>query len=199
MINLEKIQNIKIFLGNKQTIGKILEINKEKVFFIEIPKGYNYVPVELNKRGFISFEHERKNCIIGGMFYCQGPYKIIFVPETDIEEEKRNEVRFETRIIPAEIHFKSGYFHKKSIKGEILNICSKGAAIETLIPLEKNITCLISCSFPYKQKTFLFSANCIQKYSINHKNYYVNGVEFIQIDFLSGEVLKKFINNLQSS
>jgi len=193
MIDLSKVGNLKIFVGNLKIDGKIAEIDNVGKIFIKVPAGSHCVTGEINKKGIIIFFYEGKKYIVGGKVHCQSPYKIMFIPETDIEEEKRKDIRVETPAIPVEISFKAGLFHKGNIRGEILDLSSTGASIETLKPLEKNITYSISCIFPYKHKKLPFSAKCVLKNLREYRNSFINGVEFVQIDPSFFENLIKYL------
>jgi len=199
MIDLSKVENLKIFVENLEISGKITEVDNRGKTFIKVSADSHCVTGEINKKGVIIFFYKEKKYIIGGKVHCQSPYKIIFTPETDIEEEKRKDIRVETPAIPVEISFKAGLFHKGNIRGEILNLSSTGASIETLKPLEKDITYSISCIFPYKHKKLPFSAKCVLKSLREYRNSYINGVEFSEIDPFSFENLKKYIGHLKKT
>lgn len=197
MIELNKVQNIKIILENIETTGKITEIDNLGKIFTEIPKEHHCLPAEINKRGILSFVYNGKNYIMGGKFHCQNPHKVVFTPETDIEEEKREEVRVETPAIPVELSFKSGLFHTETIRGEILDLSVKGASIETFCALKKDITYSLSCDLPYRHKKLSFSSKCILKNIRRYRTAFINGVEFTQIDPSSLDNLRKYISHIR--
>lgn len=197
MIDLNKVENLKIVVENLEIDGEITEVDNLGKIFIKVPVTSHCVSGEINKKGFIIFFYEGKKYVVGGKVHCQSPHKIIFIPETDIEEERRKDIRVETPAIPVEISFKAGFFHKGNIKGEILDLSSTGASIQTFKPLEENITYSISCNFPYKHKKLPFSAKCVLKNLREYRNSFINGVEFTEIDPVSFENLKKYLKHLR--
>ncbi len=199
MIDLSKVKDLKILVENLEIEGKITEIGDLGKIFIEIPVNSHSFIGEINKKGVITFFYGGKKYVVGGRIHCQSPYKIIFTPETNIEEEKRRDIRVETPAIPVEISFKAGLFHKGNIRGEILDLSSTGASIQTFKPLEKDITYSISCNFPYKHKKLPFSAKCVLKNLREYRNSFINGVEFVEIDSYSIENLKKYLGNLRGT
>jgi len=199
MIELSNVENLKIFVENLEISGKITEVDNRGKIFIKIPVSSHSFIGEISKKGVIIFLYEGKKYIVGGKIHSQSPYKIIFTPETDIEEEKRKDIRVETPAIPVEISFKAGFLHKGNIRGEILDLSSTGASIETLKPLEKDITYSISCIFPYKHKKLPFSAKCVLKSLREYRNSYINGVEFSEIDPFFFENLKKYLGHLKGT
>jgi len=199
MIDLSEVENLKIVVENLEIEGEITEVDNLGKIFIKVPESSHCVTGEINKKGIIIFFYKEKKYIIGGKVHCQSPHKIIFTPETDIEEEKRKDIRVETPAIPVEISFKAGFFHKGNLRGEILDLSSIGASIETLKPLEKNITYSISSIFPYKHKKLSFSAKCVLKNLREYRRSFINGVEFVEIDPYSLENLKKYLAYLRGT
>ena len=199
MIDLSEVKDVKIFVGNLEIEGEITEVDNLGKIFIKVPPTSHCITGEINKKGVITFFYGGKKYVVGGRIHCQSPYKIIFTPETDIEEEKRRDIRVETPAIPVEISFKAGLFHKGNIRGEILDLSSTGASIQTFKPLEKDITYSISCDFPYKHKKLPFSAKCVLKNLREYRNSFINGVEFVEIDPVSFENLKKYLEHLRGT
>ena len=199
MIDLNKVENLKIFVEKLEIEGKIVDTENAGKIFIEIPVSSHSLIGRAEKRSFITFLYEGKKYIVGGRVYYQPPNKIIFTPETSIEEEKRKDIRVETPAIPVEISFKAGLFHKGNIKGEIFDLSLSGASILTLKPLKKDITYFISCIFPYKHKKLPFSAKCVLRNTREYRNSFINGVEFVEIELYFFENLKKYLRDLKGN
>jgi c-di-GMP-binding flagellar brake protein YcgR len=164
---------------------------------ISVPPETKTIPVEIGKRGEIFFEEEGKTFLISGKIFSQGIERMVFLPETDIFIERRKDERYEIPLIPVKLISKTGIFHKEEILGSIVDISISGIKIETNVPLKENIIYDIETIFYIKRKPFPFSAKAKLKHKEKIRNVYLNGLNFIDIDFISLETLKNYIKTLK--
>ena len=164
---------------------------------ISVPPETKKIPVEISKKCEIFFEKEGKVFLIGGKIFSQGIERMLFLPETDILEEKRKNERYLVSLLPVKLKAKLGIFHREEIVGNIINISLGGFKIETNIPLRENIIYEVETTFYIKRKPHPFSAQANLKYIQKVENIYISGINFVKIDFISYENLRKYIKNLK--
>ncbi|MCM8771898.1 MAG: PilZ domain-containing protein [Candidatus Omnitrophica bacterium] len=199
-MNFEELKNIKkviIFIENEKIEGELIEINKWGKMIISVPPRTKIIPVELGKRGEVFFEKDNKKYFVSGKIFSQGVERVVVLPETDILNERRKNERLETDFIPVKLVGKISLFHKEEINGNILNISLSGAKVETSMPLKEGVFYDFQTTFFIKKKPYSFSAKCKLKFMKKIRNLYLNGVEFIEIDPLSFEILNKYIKELK--
>jgi hypothetical protein len=193
---IKEIKKVKVFIDNEKIDGEIIDIDKWGKMLISVPSGIRTIPVELGKRGEIFFEKNGIEFFISGKVFSQGIKRILFLPETDILSEKRKKERFETPFIKCVLKKISGRLRKEIITGNILNISFSGVKIETNTSLDKNFTYELQTDFIIDHKNYSFSAKCKPVYTKKMRNVFICGFEFIEIDYLSFENLKKYIKEL---
>jgi len=195
--DLKKIKNILIFIDNEKIKGEIIEVDKWGKMIISVPPETKTIPVEIGKKGEVFFEKEGKTFLISGKIYSQGVERMVFLPQTDILMERRKNERYEMPLIPVKLTAKTGFFHKEEISGSIIDISISGVKIETNVPLKENIIYDIETTFHIKRKSFPFFAKAKLKHIEKIRNIYLNGLNFINIDFISLENLKNYIKLLK--
>ncbi|MGC8976799.1 MAG: PilZ domain-containing protein [Candidatus Ratteibacteria bacterium] len=195
--DLKRIKNVLIFIENEKIKGEILEIDKWGKMIISVPPGTKTIPVELGKRGEIFFEEGGKTFFISGKIYSQGIERMFFLPETDILTEKRKDERYEVPLIPAKLKVKIGLFHKEEISANIADISLSGAKIETGVPLKENLIYDFETIFHIKHKEYPFIAKVKLKHVKKLRNVFLNGINFVDVDYLSFENLKKYLKYLK--
>jgi len=195
--DLKKIKNILIFVDNEKIKGEIFEIDKWGKMIISVPPETKTIPVEIGKRGEIFFQEEGKNFLVSGKIYSQGIERMVFIPETDIIQERRKDERYEISLIPVKLTAKTGIFHKEELLGSITNISISGIKVETNVPLKENIIYNIETTFYIRRKPFQFFAKAKLKHKEKIRNVYLNGLNFVDIDPISLENLKKYIKYLK--
>lgn len=195
--DLKKIKKVLIFVDNEKIKGEIIEVDKWGKMTINVPSGTKTIPVELGKKGEIFFEEEGKNFFISGKIFSQGTERMVFLPETDILTERREEERYEAPFIPAKLRLKTGLLHKEEITANVINISLSGAKIETQIPLKENVIYDFETTFYIKHKPYPFYAKVKLKYIKKVRNIFFNGINFIDIDYIYLENLKKYIKELK--
>ncbi|MCX7917133.1 MAG: PilZ domain-containing protein [bacterium] len=191
--DLKEIKKVKIFIDNEKIMGEIIDVDNWGKMIISVPQMTKTVPVELGKRGEIFFEKDGIEFFISGKIFSQGIERIFFIPETDILKEKRKNERYETPFVKCILTKEAGKFHKEIISGNVLNISLSGAKIETNLPLNENSAYIIKIDFTIRNKIYPFSARCKLKYIKKMRTVFLNGVEFIEFDYLSLENLKKYL------
>ena len=199
MVNIREIKEIKkvkVFIDNEKIDGEIIDIDNWGKMLISVPLKTKTIPVELGKRGEIFFEKNGIEFFISGRVFSQGIERILFLPETDILSERRKKERFETPFIKCLLIKILGKFRKEIITGNILNISFSGVKIETNTPLDKNFTYELKTEFIIDHKNYSFNAKCKPVYTEKMRNVFICGLEFIEIDYLSSENLKKYIKAL---
>jgi len=195
--DLKKIKNILIFIDNEKIKGEIIEIDKWGKMIISVPPETKTIPVEIGKRGEIFFQEGVKNFLISGKIYSQGIERMVFIPETDIIQERRKDERYEISLIPVKLTAKTGIFHKEELLGSITNISISGIKVETNVPLKENIIYNIETTFYIRRKPFPFFAKAKLKHKEKIRNVYLNGLNFVDIDPISLENLKSYIKYLK--
>ncbi|MCM8804382.1 MAG: PilZ domain-containing protein [Candidatus Omnitrophica bacterium] len=195
--DLKKIKKVSIFVDNEKINGEIIEIDKWGKMIISVPSEVKTIPVELGKRGEIFFEEEDKKFFISGKIFSQGIERMVFLPETDILTEKRKDERYEVPFLPAKLKTKTGILHKEEITGNIINISLSGAKIETQIPLKENFIYDFETTFYIRHKPYPFYAKVKLKHIKKVRNIFLNGINFIDIDYIYLENLKKYIKELK--
>lgn len=194
-IKLEEVKNTFLYIDNSIIEGKIVEIEPggRKVLF-EFKPGSPTITSEMGKRGEVFFEYKGDKYFIAGKTFFQPPSKALIIAETDIEVERRKEIRKETPALPAIISHSSGLFKRKQIiKGAILNISMKGAKIECPEQLNKDINYDIETSFPYHHTKLDFKATFIIKTTRYYRNLFIHGIQFTEMDIISENNLKKYL------
>lgn len=194
-IKLEEIRNAFLYIDNAIIEGKIVEITPpgRKIIF-EFKPGSPFIIADMGKRGELFFEYRGTKYFIAGKTFFQPPSRAMITAETDIESERRKDIRIETPALPANISYTAGLLRKKRIiKSTILNICMKGARIETSEPLEKNINYDIETHFPYRRSQLDFKASFIVKNAGKYRDLYVYGIQFTEMDIISENNLKRYM------
>lgn len=195
--DLKKIKKVSIFVDNEKIKGEIVEIDKWGKMIISVPSETKTIPVELGKRGEIFFNEKEKVYFVSGKIFSQGTERMVFLPETDILTEKRKEERYETPFIPSKLRAKTGMLHREEITANIINISLSGAKVETQIPLKENVIYDFETTFYIKHKTYPFYAKVKLKYIKKVRNIFLSGINFIDIDYIYLENLKKYIKELK--
>ncbi|MGC9031777.1 MAG: hypothetical protein ACP5H7_03385 [Minisyncoccia bacterium] len=195
--DLKEIKKVEIFLDNKKINGEIIDIDKWGKMIISVPPETTTIPIELGKRGEIFFEKGGKTFFISGKIYSQGIERMFFLPETDILTEKRKDERYEVPLIPAKLKVKTGLFHKEEILASIVDISISGARIEIGVPLKENLIYDFETIFHIKYKEYPFMAKVKLKHVKKIRNVFLNGINFVDVDYLSFENLKKYLKYLK--
>jgi len=193
---IKEIKKVKVFIDNEKIEGEIIDVDKWGKMLIAVPPETKIIPVELGKRGEIFLKKNGIEFFISGKIFSQGIERMLFLPETDVLSEKRKKERFETPFIKCLLTKISGKFRKEVITGDILNISFSGAKIETNTLLDKNFTYELKTDFTIDRKSYSFTAKCKPVYTKKMRNVYFCGLEFIEMDYLSLENLKKYIKAL---
>ena len=194
-IQVTDVKNAVLLVDNLSIEGKILNIDKNggKITF-ELKPGSPFSTAEMGKKGEVLFEYTGHKYFISGKTFFQPPSRVLITPDTDAEIEKRSEKRIETPSIPGTISYTSGVFHKKHvIKCTVINLCMKGARVETLEPLGKDIAYDISIALPYHHATIDFYAPLLVKNCRHYRNIFNHGVSFPSLDDESVRNLKKYL------
>ncbi|MCX8082618.1 MAG: PilZ domain-containing protein [bacterium] len=194
-IRLEEVKNAFLYIDNSIIEGKIADIDlpKRKIIF-EFNPDSPLITAEMGKRGEIFFEYKGSKYFIAGKTFFQPPSRAMVTAETNIEVERRRELRFETPALPATIFYTAGMFRKRHIiKGTILNISTKGARIETSEQLEQDISYDVETSFPYRHSKLDFKASFIIKNTGKYRNLYIYGIQFTNMDIVSESNLKRYL------
>ncbi|MCM8777249.1 MAG: PilZ domain-containing protein [Candidatus Omnitrophica bacterium] len=194
-IKLEEVKNVFLYIDNSIIEGKIVEIDPsvKKVVF-EFKPGSPLITADMGKRGEVFFEYKGNRYFVAGKTFFQPPSRAMITVETNIEIERRKDVRAETPALPATVSYKSGIFKKKHIvKSTILNISMKGAKIETSEQLEREISYDIETSFPYHHSKLDFIASFIIKNTGRYRNLFIYGIQFVEMDMISENNLKRYL------
>ncbi|MCM8810439.1 MAG: hypothetical protein NC917_02180 [Candidatus Omnitrophica bacterium] len=199
MVNIDTLKEIKkviVFIDNEKIRGEIIDIDKWGKMIVSVPQIKKTIPVELGKRGEIFFEKNGIEYFVSGKIFSQGVERIFFLPETDVLTEKRKKGRYETPFIKCDLIKFLGKFRKEIIPGNIINISYSGVKVETNMPLIENFIYELRTNFVIEHKNYFFSAKCKTIYSKKLRNVFLNGLEFIEIDYFSQENLNIYIKYL---
>jgi len=194
-IKLEEVKNAFLYIGNSVIEGRIIELSPgvNKILF-EFKPGSPFITADMGKRGELFFEYKGTRYFVAGKTFFQPPSRVMIAVETDIETERRKDIRAETPALPASISYTSGFFKKKHIiKSTILNISIKGARIETSEPLDSNINYDLETSFPYHHSKLDFKASFVIKNTGRYRNLFIYGIQFTDMDIISENNLKRYL------
>ncbi|MBN1446206.1 MAG: PilZ domain-containing protein, partial [Candidatus Omnitrophica bacterium] len=140
------------------------------------------------------FEHTGNKYFISGKTFFQSHSTVLITPETDIDIDKRSELRLEVPSLPGTISHTSGVFHKKhTLKCTIINMSLKGARVETSEQLSIDIPYALEIFFPYHHTTINFLSSFLVKNFRHYRNIYIHGISFINMDPESEGNLKKYL------
>lgn len=192
-IDLNSATNVNLFIDSQKIEGSIVEIDKTGKIFFELKEGVVTAALEIGKNVIISFNSSGKKCFVSGKMFFQPPHRIVITPETDVEEEKRADIRKEMPSLPAKIICQHKFFHHEEIKTAITDLSIKGARIETSKPLKEKAVYTLDTLFPYHHQQLSFTASFqIKSCKMVHTSFSY-GIYFLEMDILSENNLKKYL------
>ncbi len=194
-IKVAEARNAALYIDNTTIEGRIAEIdnNGGKIYF-ELAVGSPFSTAEMGKRAELFFEQGNNRYFIAGKIFFQPPSRVIITPETDAEIDKRAEKRNETPSLPATISYVHGVFHKKHmVKATVMNLCLKGARVETSEALATDMAYEIEIFFPFHHASLEFRASFAVKNCSHYRNIFIHGISFTDIGPESGAHLKKYL------
>ena len=195
--NIKNVKEVEIVCDNLKIKATPVEIDTWGKIIFEVPEEHHYSTGEMGKRGEVFFQIGGKKYFISGRIFAQSPHRILMTPETDIEEDRRSEERFEVPSLPAKIKYKRGFFHHEEIRGTILELSLRGAKIETGRELKEDTLYELETFFPFRHKNLKFITKFRVKNSKPVRRLFVNGVLFEEPEYECRKNLEKYIKTLK--
>ncbi len=152
----------------------------------------------MGKKATVFCSVKGKRLFITGKAFFQTPSRVLLRPETELQPDRREELRYETPALAASISGEKCFFRQERFNSTILEISLHGANIETRHLLKKKTVYYMETAFPYHHETLEFSSSIAPAETRKKHDLYIHRVVFTYTDIVPQSNLARYIKSLAS-